>query len=170
MRLACGCPAEYPDWRGDVDPGGMLVHREKMPAFLHMPIGYEACLDRQMKDIARLELHERWPGFALTRTGMFGGEILAPLVEEHCPARQTFRLPNPWPVRVQMFEGDVGGIKDAVRRMQSELLDEGKMPKALYLAYLTCPRCAESRGGMRLMILRHWVKSERLARRLQRGG
>ncbi len=168
MRLECGCPDEWPEWSGDVELGGTLVHRQKLPTFLHMPIGFEACLDRQLKDIQRLELHERWPGFALTRTGMFGGEILAPLAEDHCPARQTFRLANPWHARALLFSGDVGGIKEEVRRMQSALLDEGRMPKELFLAYLTCPRCAERRGGMKLMILRRWVKSPKLEKRLKK--
>ncbi len=166
MRLDCGCPSEYPDWHGDVDLGGWLVHRQRLPSFLHMPIGFEACLDAQHKDIARLDLTERWPGFVLSRTGFFGGELLALLAEDRCPSHRTFRLANPFHVRCELFEGDVGQIKSSVRRMQSALLDEGKMPKELYLAYLTCPRCEAERGGRRLMILRHWVPSKRLARKL----
>ncbi len=166
--LDCGCPAVYPEWDGqDVDLGAWLVHEQKVPMFLHMPIGYEACLDRQHKDIRRLDLHERWPGFCLTQSAMFRGRILCPLIEDSSPARSTRRLPNPFHVRTRIFRGDVGGIREAVRQMQSELLDEGRMPKELYLSYLTCPRCQEKRGGMRVMLLRHWIRSPKLEKRLQ---
>ncbi len=166
--LDCGCPSVYPEWDNiDVDLGAWLVHEQKAPMFLHMPIGYEACLDRQHKDIRRLGLHERWPGFCLTQSAMFRGRILCPLQEDSSPARNTFRLVNPFHVRARLFQGDVGAIKGAVRDMQSQLLDEAKMPRELYLSYLTCPRCQEERGGTRIMLLRHWVKSEKLRKRLE---
>lgn len=168
MRLECGCPTDYPkEWDGkDVDLGATLVHEQRVPMFLHMPIGFEACLDKQHKDIERLELTERWPGFVLSETAMFRGKILALLQEDSSPARGVYRLTNPYDVRVQLFRGDVGAIKQAVREMQSSLLDEGKLPKQLYLSYLTCPRCQDERGGMQIMLLRHWVKSPRLEKRL----
>jgi len=52
--------------------------------------------------------------------------------------------------------------------MQSALLDEAKMPKELFLCYLTCPRCRDERGGIKIMLLRHWVKSEKLQKRLDK--
>ena len=53
-RKQCGCPAHPPDWRGDLDLGGMLVHEMPVPMFLHMPIGLEAMRERQLADIARI--------------------------------------------------------------------------------------------------------------------
>ena len=167
-RLVCGCPAAYPDWHqsGDIDLGGQLVHSLNIPMFIHMPIGYEAYLVKQKKDIERLELHEAWSGFNLTRTGAFRGQLICPLQETHSPARNIMALPHPFNLRVRLVEGDIDSIRSDVRLMQSELLDEGRMPKGLYLSYLTCPTCEEERGGKRIMILRHWVKSEKLERKL----
>ena len=51
--------------------------------------------------------------------------------------------------------------------MQSELLDVGRMPKELYLSYLTCPNCEGKRGGARIMLLRRWEASGRLSKRLK---
>jgi len=167
MRLECGCPSEYPDWDGqDIDLGATLVHEQRAPMFFHMPIGFEACLDRQHHDIKKLELSEQWPGFVLTQSAMFKGRILALLNENHSPARKTWRFKNPYMVRVQLFTGSVSAIKTAIRQMQSELFDEARMPKELYLSYLTCPRCQEERGGTQIMLLRHWVNSPKLAARL----
>ncbi|HXH71360.1 MAG TPA: hydrolase [Mariprofundaceae bacterium] len=170
MRLECGCPTEFPaEWDGkDIDLGTALVHEQRVPMFLHMPIGFEACLDNQHKDIERLGLTERWPGFVLSESSMFRGRILCPLSEESSPARNVYRLPNPFHLRARLFRGDVGGIRLEVRNMQSSLLDEGKMPKQLFLCYLTCPRCQEERGGMQLMLLRHWIRSPKLEKRLAR--
>jgi len=166
--LDCGCPSEYPQWDGkDVDMGAWLVHEQRVPMFLHMPIGYEAALDRQHKDIKRLQLTERWPGFVLTQSAAFRGRILCPLSEDTSPARRTFRLSNPFHVRTKLVHGDIGGgIRSAVQIMQSALLDEGKMPKELFLSYLTCPRCRDERGGIKILLLRHWVESKKLQERL----
>jgi len=169
MRLECGCPSEFPDWDGkDIELGATLVHQQRAPMFFHMPIGFEACLDRQHNDIKTLELNEQWPGFVLTQSAMFRGRILALLSEDHSPARKTFRLKNPYMVRVRLFKGNVSSIKTAIREMQSELFDEGSMPRDLFLSYLTCPRCQEERGGTQIMLLRHWVKSPKLAARLEK--
>jgi len=167
MRLECGCPSEYPDWDGkDIDLGGTLVHEQQAPMFLHMPIGFEAKLDMQLKDIRRLELHEKWPGFVLTETGMFRGRLLCPLEDEHSPARSILRLPRPFNLRVRVYNGDVGGIRSAIAEMQSELLEEARMPRKLFLSYLTCPRCQEERGGMRVMLLRQWEHNSKLEKRI----
>jgi len=168
-RLECGCPSKYPDWRnGDIDLGGQLIHNQKISTFMHMPIGYEAYLLRQKEDIERLELHERWPGFNLTRTGAFRGQMLCPLLEDHSPARNIEVLKNPFHIRVHLLRGDVSDIRKEVRKMQSGLLDEGLMPKELYMSYLTCPTCEKERGGKRLLLLRHWVKSRKLKARLDK--
>jgi len=168
-RLECGCPSEHPNWRnGDIDLGGQLVHALKIPMFMHMPIGYEAYLVRQKADIERLELTEKWPGFNLTRTGAFRGRMLCPLQEENSPARNIEVLQNPFHLRVHLLRGDVSEIKTQVRKMQSELLDEGLMPKELYMSYLTCPMCEEKRGGKRLLLLRRWIKNPKLKKRLDK--
>jgi len=135
---------------------------------MHMPIGYEAYLVRQKEDIERLELTEKWPGFNLTRTGAFRGQMLCPLIEENSPARNISVLKNPFNLRLHLLRGDVSEIKTQVRKMQSELLDEGLMPKELYMSYLTCPLCEEKQGGKRLFLARRWIKNPKLKERLNK--
>ncbi|MDQ6975735.1 MAG: hypothetical protein Q9M22_04120 [Mariprofundaceae bacterium] len=162
-RLSCGCPSTFPDWhKKDVNLAGHLVHGQKQSMFMHMPIGHEAKLDLQFKDMQRLDLHARWPGFVLSRSAMFRGQLLCLLSEEHSPARSVFCLPRPFNLRVALFHGDVADVRLSVAKMQSALLDEGKMPKSLFLAYLTCPRCQDERGGMQVMLLRQWIANEKL--------
>jgi len=169
MRLECGCPSEFPDWDGkDIDLGATLVHEQKSVMFLHMPIGFEASLDWQHKDIKKLELSEQWPGFVLAESGLFRGRILALLNEDNSLARKTYRLSNPYMLRVKLFKGDLKDIKTSIREIQSSLFDEGRMPKELFLSYLTCPRCQEERGGTQIMLLRHWMKSSKLEQRLEK--
>jgi len=169
MRLDCGCPSVYPDWRsGDIDLGGQLVHSLSIPMFMHMPIGYENYLLKQKDDIERLELHEMWAGFNLTRTGAFRGHMFCPLLEESSPARNVAVLPSPFHLRARLFHGDVMDMRHEVRAIQSELLDEGLMPKELYLSYLTCPICEEERGGKRILIMRRWIKSKKLEEKLNK--
>ncbi len=168
-RLSCGCPDVFPDWDGqDINLGAWLIHEIGIPMFLHMPMGFEAYLHKQHRDIEQLGLHSRWPGFVLARSAMFRGSILCPLQEERSPARNVRRLSNPFYVRVGMVHGDVGNIRSEVSRLQSTLLDAGRMPRELFLAYLTCPVCKDERGGNKVMILRHWEESEKLKKRLKR--
>ena len=168
-RLECGCPGEYPDWKNgqDVDLGAWLVHEMGTPMFIHMPIGFEAYLHKQHQDIERLGLTPRWPGFVLAKSAMFRGAIICPLADEQSPARHVHRLTNPFRARVALVHGDVGQIRGAISSMQSALLDEGLLPKSLYLAYLTCPRCEDERGGKKIMLLRHWLASDKLKKRLK---
>lgn len=168
-RLPCGCPDAFPDWDGqDINLGAWLVHEIGTPMFFHMPIGFEACLHKQHKDIEQLGLHPRWPGFVLARSAMFRGAILCPLQEERSPARNVRRLPNPFHVRASIIHGDVDNIRNAVSHIQSELLDQRRMPRELFLAYLTCPACKDERGGSKMLILRHWEESEKLRKRLRK--
>ncbi len=169
MALPCGCPEEFPDWNGqDVNIGGWLVHEQPAPMFMHLPVAFDLYRQRQNDSIAMLELKERWPGFALTRSAAFRGSHIRLLEDQACPARRVHRMPNPFRLRVALHHGDVGGLRPLIRRMQTELVKSGHMPREIYLAYLTCPACADGRGGGLIMLLRHWTPSEKLKQRLKK--
>lgn len=169
MTLACGCPEHFPDWDNqDVDLGGNPALELKIGTFLHMPMGFDVYLGRVRHLIAELELEERWPGFRLTQTGWIKGRILSPLVKGDSPSRYVIHLESPFNLRGKLHKGDIGSIKSSVREMQSELLDAGRMPKELYLSYLTCPNCQEERGGAMIMLLRRWEHSARLSKRVNK--
>ncbi len=139
-----------------------------MPTFLHMPMGYEVYLGRMRHLINELELQEKWPGFMLSQTGWFRGKILSPLEQGDSPSHHVIRMENPLNIRAKLHEGDIGSIKNSVRQMQSDLLDLGRMPKELYLSYLTCPTCQDKRGGAKIMLLRRWESSDRLSKRINK--
>ncbi len=167
MRLDCGCPSEYPEWHdSDIDLGGTLVHQQKTRLFLHMPIGFEAYLHKQDDDVKKLQLTPLWPGFVLSQSGMFSGRLLYPLKEQDSAVHKTHRLKNPYWLRAHILDGDISDIKNIIRSMQTTLIQEARMPKELYLSYLTCPLCQAERGGNKIMILRHWQSSEKLKQRL----
>lgn len=169
MILDCGCPSDYPEWDGqDVDLGGWLVHEQPAPMLLHMPLAFNLYRHRQNEDILRLELKERWAGFTLTRSAAFRGHHLRLLEDTECAARRVHRLPSPFRLRVAIHKGDIGSIRPLVAGMQTDLVQSARMPKALYLSYLTCPVCAEKRGGHKLMVLRQWVPSQKLKARLEK--
>ncbi len=169
MTLECGCPEHFPDWDGkDINLGGQPMLALPIPTFLHMPMGYEVYLGRVRHLLDELELSEKWPGFMLTKTGWFRGQILSPLEKGDSPSRHIIHMENPLNVRAKLHEGDIGSIKNSVREMQSQLLDSGRMPKELYLSYLTCPSCQEKRGGAKIMLVRRWEESERLSKRVNK--
>lgn len=166
MTAVCACPGEWPDWDGrDIDLGGEWVYELPIATFLHMPFGYEIYVARQADEIRKLELQERWPGLVLTQTGLFGGKILRLLAGGETPSRRVQRLPNPYRAHAVLHRGDVGTMRPVIQKLQAELLDKGRMPKELLLAYLTCPHCRDSKGGDKVMILRRWVESPTLSKR-----
>ncbi len=166
--LPCGCPETFPDWDGkEIDLGGEQVLAFPLPTFLHMPIGFDLYMGRVRHIVKQLELEERWPGFFMVQTGWFRGRIIAPLAKTDSPSHHISRLPVPFRIRAAIHEGGMGTLKNTLRAMQAELLDSGKMPKGLYLAHLTCPNCAEQRGGEKIMVIRRWEESARLKRRIE---
>jgi hypothetical protein len=165
MQPECACPAAYPPWQDeDVDLGGQCVFRTPIPSFLHMPIAYELQLERQQRSLQQLGLRECWPGLAFIRTGMFGGAMLRLIEDTASLSRHVSHLPSPYRVRARLHPGGIGSLRQTVREVQASLLDHGRMPKELWLAHLTCPRCADARGGEKILLLRHWTPSPRLRR------
>lgn len=165
MILDCGCPGDYPDWQDqDIDLAHQAAHTLPIASFFYMPLSYETYRQRQQQDIEQLELEELWPGFAMSRTGMFGGELIRLLKDSHSLSRRVTGLPAKFQLNVLTHEGGIGTVRSTVRQQQMTLLDSGRMPKEIYMAYLTCPRCAEQRGGERIMVLRRWEENPRLNR------
>lgn len=166
MILECGCPSAYPDWHGqDIDLGGRCIHRVSVPMLLHMPIGYDAQVRRQQENLDRLGLRETWPGLALVRTGMLRGNIIRLLENAQSPSHHVSWLPRPYQVRAHLHNGGLGSLRPVLRDMQARLLDEGRMPGELLLGHLTCARCAEQRGGEKILLLRRWRESATLLKR-----
>lgn len=168
MMLECGCPSTWPDWHEqDVDLSGHCIHRVRVPMLLHMPIGYDAQRRRQQGNVDNLGLKEKWPGLALVRTGMFRGDLIRLLENTQSPSHLVGWLPRPYQVYAWLHQGNLHTLRPALRDIQSRLLDAGKMPRELLIGHLTCSRCAEARGGEKILLLRHWRESRTLAGRRQ---
>lgn len=168
MILECGCPGSYPDWHDrEVDLSHHAAHVLPIPTFLYMPLSYDLYRQRQQQEIEHLELQEVWPGFALTRSGLFRGRLIRLLQNSDSPSRHVTTLDSPLKIYGLLHEGGIGTVQRTVRQQQMTLLDKGRMPKELYLAHLTCPRCAEQRGGEKILVLRRWKENSRLAARLK---
>jgi hypothetical protein len=166
MMLECGCPSDYPDWhRQNIDLAYHAAHVLPIASFLHMPLSYETYKQRQQHEIEQLGLHERWPGFALTRTGWLRGKMIRLLEDGESPSRHFQHLKGDFQVQGFLHEGGIGTLRKSVRKQQELLLDSGRMPKEMYLAYLTCPSCSEARGGDRILLVRRWSASRRLAQK-----
>lgn len=166
MILDCGCPGNYPDWQNqDIDLSHHAAHIFPIASFLHMPLSYELYRQRQQQEIEQLELHERWPGFTLTRTGLLRGRSIRLLENGESPSRHFSHLDGNFRCHAMLHHGGIGTIRTSVREQQMKLLDSGRMPKEIYLGYLTCPRCCEDRGGEKILLLRRWRTNQRLAKK-----
>jgi len=138
-----------------------------LPTFLHMPMGFDVYIGRAHQVIQQLGMQEKWPGLYLTSTGWFKGKILAPLVDGKSPSRHVIHLPRPFEFYVRLHHGGIGTMKSTLKEMQAELFDAGRMPKEMFMAHLTCPNCAEERGGEKILMFRRWEHSPTLARRMK---
>ena len=171
MTLLCGCPERFPEWDDqDIDLGGTLVHRLPIPMLMHMPLAYGFYVGRQQQMINQLGLAERRPGLLLTRTGFFRGSITRLLENARSPARNLHVLPRPYWVYAVLHHGNLSTGHKVIQQMQARIVDAGRRPRELYLGYLTCPQCAEERGGEKILFLRHWQESAFLQRRVKGHG
>lgn len=169
MALDCGCPESWPDWhKQDINLGGATAHILGIPTFLHMPLSYGLYVARQRGEIETLELTEKWPGLVLTTTGFMRGKIISILETANSPSRRVQALPMEFTLHAYLHNGGIGTVKESMRKLQSSLFDQGRMPKELYMAYLTCPHCEESRGGDKIMLFRRFEESDTLKRRLKK--
>jgi hypothetical protein len=131
-------------------------------------MSYDTYAQRQQQDIERLELHEQWPGLVLTKTGFLKGQLIRLLTSGESPSRYIRFLELDFKLHGYLHPGGIGTIKQSVRALQNRLFDLGRMPKELYLCYLTCPLCADQKGGDKILLLRRWKASPTLAKRLDR--
>jgi len=165
--LECGCPEKIPPWDGtDIDLGGRCVHRLSIPTLFHMPLAYELYVKRQQQQINQLALEESWPGLVFTRVGLLRGSIMR-LLEGASPAHHVGFLPSPFQLRAKLHHGNVSTARRSISEIQMDLLNAGRLPKELYLCHVTCPHCSERRGGDQILVLRRWVDSPRLTRRIR---
>lgn len=169
MRLPCGCPDAWPAWDGtDVDLSLHPAHVLPFPTLFHMPLSYDLYRQKQRDELDQLELHERWPGLVFSETGFFGGRLIALLESADSPSRHVQCLPGSLRITVREHDGGVGTITPTVRKLQSDLLDRGRMPNQLWLAHLTCPKCQTDRGFEKILIARRWEPSTRLSNKKPR--
>lgn len=165
----CHCPSTYPDWHEkDINLGGKPTHTLPIASFIFMPLSLDSYLNRQQTDIDQLELEEEWPDLVLTRTGMLRGEIMRILKKGDSPSRFIRYLPSDFNLHGFLHHGGIGTLKKSTRELQAKLFDMGRMPKELYLCYLTCPICSERKGGDKILLLRRWQPSSTLTRRLKK--
>jgi hypothetical protein len=166
---ACLCPGNYPDWHEkDVDLSGQPTHTLPMPTFLHMPMSYDTYLQKQQNEIEHLELQEKWPQLVMTKTGFMRGALIRILKSGDSPSRFIQFLESDFKLHGLLHHGGIGTIKQSMRALQNRLFDMGRMPKEVYLCYLTCPICSERKGGDKILLLRRWKESPTLAKRLKK--
>ena len=164
---SCLCPSHFPDWHEkDIDLSGKPTHTLPMPTVFHMPLSYDTYVQKQQYDIETLELPEQWPGLVLTKSGFFRGALIRVLTAGNSPSRFIHYLGPDFKLHGYLHHGGIGTIKESTRQLQNKLFDMGRMPRELYLCYLTCPLCSERKGGDKILVLRRWNDSSTLARRL----
>jgi len=165
----CHCPSTIPAFHlKDVDLSGAAIHRLPVAAFFFMPLSYHTYAEKQRIAVNELELKERWPGLVLSRTGLFRGSITRVLDDGNSPSRFVSNLPENYLLKGFLHNGGIGTIKNSIRALQNHLFDQGRMPKELYLSYLTCPICESEKGGEQILLLRRFAESETLKSRINR--
>ena len=164
----CRCPDAYPDWDGQsIDLGGSCVHEMKIPSFFHMPVSYDLYVGKQAENIEILGLIEKWPGFVLTKTGMWGGKIIRLVEDNDSPSRLVHYIPGSFLIMAKMHHGGIGSIQKVLHQMQLDMIENACMPKEIYLAHLTCPICSERKGGDKILILRRYTTNKRIQERIE---
>jgi len=165
----CYCPSNIPSLHlKDLDLSAAAIHRIPLAAFFFMPLSYHTYAEKQRQAVIDLDLKERWPGLILSNTGMFRGTITRILEHGDSPSRFVTNLPANFVLQGYIHKGGIGTIKSSIRALQNQLFDQGRMPKELYLSYLTCPHCETAKGGEQILLLRRFIESDTLKNRLKK--
>ena len=171
LETQCPCPETYPDWDGkSINLSGYCVHEMKIASFFHMPMAYDMYVSKQAENIQHLELTEKWPGFILTKTGMFGGKILRILEDAQSPSRLVHYIAGDFLLMAELHHGGIGSTPKAAHKMQQAMIEKGCMPKELYLVHLTCDECCERKGGDKVLMLRRYTANKRVQDMLEKEG
>jgi len=169
MSSDCHCPTAIPDFHlKDINLSGAAVHRFPLAAFFFMPLSYHNYAERQRQAVIELDLQERWPGLILSHTGMFRGSIMRVLENADSPSRFVSVLNADFKLHGYLHKGGIGTLKTAIRALQNRLFDQGRMPKEMYLSYVTCPLCEAKKGGEQILLLRRYSESQTLKNRLKK--
>jgi len=161
----CLCPDIYPDWSDTtIDLGGYCIHRLPMSCFFFMPFAYDHTVAKQTHSTNALGVEELWPNFAMTKTSLFKGYMLRLLKAADSPSHHIQFLPSPYHIHATLHYGTMGTIHTTVRAQQTQLIDLGRKPKTLLLAHLSCPVCADRKGGEKILVMRHWRVKQRLSK------
>lgn len=164
----CRCPDTWPSWDNtDQNLAGHHVHRMPIASFFHMPLAYDMYVGKQADNVHQLELKELWPGLVFTRTGIWGGEMLRLIEDAETASRLVQVLSPPFEMNFMIHHGGIGTVQKTLRKQQQYLTDLGRIPKALYMAHLSCPVCEARKGGEMIMLARRWEGSQRIQKKIQ---
>jgi len=164
----CLCPDTYPDWHDTTaDLSGYCVHRMPVSCFFFMPLAYDLAIAKQTDNIVTLGVEELWLNFAMIQTGMFKGYMLRLLKAADSPSHHIQFLPSPFQIHAALHHGTMGTINTTVRAQQTQLIDLGRKPKNLLLAHLSCPVCADRKGGEKILVMRRWEVNQKLLNKIR---
>ncbi len=151
----CDCPEiKDQDWHNkEMNWSGKIFYFEDVPHFLNIPLGLEKRQHGMLEAIQRKGYTIANREMILHQPGLFKGRILIEIDDPEQYDANVIQLENTR-VLTRVYHGSRAGIKNAVEELKVFAQDRVHvLPGTIYLWYVTCPKCAQSRGGDKTVLL-----------------
>ncbi len=145
----CTCPEiRDQDWHmKDQDWSGKFFYFEDLPHFFNVPLQYDRKLQMMKEDIARKGYRLLAPDMVLYLPGSFQGRIMMEIAD---PEQYDANVDQFDDARVlsRVVSGPRNRLSDAIEELKAFAEDRTHIaPGKVYYWYVTCARCARTRGG-----------------------
>ncbi|MDD5147952.1 MAG: hypothetical protein PHH08_00635 [Candidatus ainarchaeum sp.] len=122
---------------------GKLFLKDKVKAFMHIPLNFGGIMVKNMEAIKNADALVEKPLMLYDSKSAFGADIFIEVTKE-ISGRETVKMPGKFLSKV--FEGNFKDSGKWIKEMQSFVKSKGKIPEKMYFFYTTCPKCAEHYG------------------------
>jgi hypothetical protein len=126
-----------------------LFVRDRVRAFLHVPLNFGAVVVRNLAKIQAAGAGGE-PLMLSDENSLWGADLYIAVTKE-VPGAEMVRLSGTFLTRV--FEGTFKNAGKWAKEMHAWVGSRGKQAEKLYFFYTTCPKCAEAYGKNYVVLL-----------------
>lgn len=127
-----------------------LFLKDRVSAFLHMPLNFGQVMTRDMEKIKKADALADRPVMLSDENSLWGSDVYI-AVSKEVPGAEMAVISGTYLSKV--FEGSYGNMGKWIAEMKNFVAGKGKTMKKMYFFYTTCPKCAKFYGKNYVVLL-----------------
>lgn len=150
-ETGCCARLDVDAWDGrEVTWSDKLFVRDRVRAFLHIPLNYGSVMTRNLATIEEADAYPQDPMWLTDNCSPWRAEIFS-AVDREVPGANIERLSGTFLAKV--FEGPYRQAGKWLKDMQAYVREQGKNTDKVFFFYTTCPKCAKHFGKNYVVLL-----------------